>query len=44
MSQGAKVTVKEASEASAATFVQSALFARTFREGMALVNGSWLNR
>lgn len=37
MSQGAKVTVREEAEASAAAFVQSALFARTFREGMALV-------
>lgn len=31
------MTVKDKSETSAAGFVQSALFARTFREGMALV-------
>ena len=37
MSQGAKMTVKDESQTSAAGFVQSALFARTFREGMALV-------
>ena len=37
MSQGARVTAKDQTETSAAGFVQSALFARTFREGMALV-------
>ncbi len=37
MGQGAEVTVKDETETSAAAFVQSALFARTFREGMALV-------
>ncbi len=37
MGQGAKVAINNDIEASAAAFVQSALFARTFREGMALV-------
>ena len=37
MGQGAEVTVNDEIETSAAAFVQSALFARTFREGMALV-------
>ena len=37
MGHGAKVTVSNDIEVSAAAFVQSALFARTFREGMALV-------